>query len=448
MIENFLAQVYKDWVDKINSVHSIFTSYYGEERVDLQMAYTESDFIETVMNWDMRNMMLVSEDALLELNIHFAKIIQFYSEDSSRQIIVGNTTELEAAGLTEEIVLSLLQSIIGSEHECYLLNSGSFDFSDLKILVWFPEVTVTNDNDRSEVIYDVYIKIPISMEGTITGQFKLCRSTFTANQYRSGYMFSHTQSISNDRVPDFKECCLGNGPIRETISNLMGSFDEEFWLLFCVELESYLRVESLRGGPYIKLETIGSNSNSKKIEKEFPTSPQITIPAKHINRSVPNSQSMLIYNLINDFIEYTVQNKVLKFSYINGAYTIAHSYIDIRTTISNAFIAFINSINLENRVPVSTLYSRGILVKGIVKDGKIETTSIQDVYRPDSSSSFMPFRFKGERIPFVVRNMVALSTNESIFLSNNITHNILTHLLTYLNYGRNPNNSPIEGSYY
>lgn len=448
MIEDYLKLVFKDWVEKINSVHSIFTNYYGEERVDLQMSYTESDFIETVRNWDIRSILSVEEDTLIQMNVHFAKVLQSYSDSPRKCITVGNPTEIEAAGLTEEIVLSLLQSVIASEYDNFILNSGAVDFYDIKMFIWFPEVTVVNDNDKSEVIYDVYIKLPVSREGTITGQFKLCRSTFTARQYRSGYMFSHTPSISNSHIPEFKECCLGSGPLRETISNLMCSFDAEFWLLFCIELESYLRVESLRGGPYIKLETIGASQNSKKIEKEFSQNVQVTIPAKIINRNVANSQNTIIYNLINDFIEYIIQNKVIKFSYINGAYTIAHSYVDVRTTISNAFIAFINSISLEQRVPVSVLYSKSILVNGVIKDNRIETTTVAVVNRPETSVSFMPFKFKGERIPFVVKDGEALTNNDSIFLSNNVTHNILTHLLTYLNYGRNPNNSPVERSYY
>lgn len=448
MIEEFLKQIYKDWVDKISSVHSIFTSYYGEERVDLQMHFTEQDFISTLLSWDIRTMMALDEDRLLELNILFAKLIQAYANSDIRCITISSPTELEAAGITEEEAISLLQSVLNSDYSSYALNSGNFNFQDIKILVLFPEVTVTNENNKSIVIYDVYIKVPISIEGTITGQFKLCRSTFTSNQYRSGYMFSHTSSISTDRVPDFKECCLGSGPIRETISNLMCGFDEEFWLLFCIELEAYLRVESLSGGPYIRLEAIGSGSRNKKIEKDFSQNIQVVIPTRVINRSVPDSENMLLYTLINDFMDYIIENKIIKFSYINGAYTIAHSYIDTRTTISNAFIAFINSINLENRVPVSTLYNKSILVKGVIKDNKIEIASILDVANAGDSTRFMPFNFKGERVPFVIKGEVTLANNESIFLSNNITHNILIHLLTYLNYGRYPNNSPIEGNYY
>ncbi len=450
MIEDFLKQVYKGWVEKVNSVHSIFANYYGEDRVDLQMPYEEEAFVEEMKNWDIRNMLFVDEDKLIELNIHFAKVIEAMNTlGHIPDMVIGNPDDLAAVNLTEEMVVSILQSIIDSDYSSNILNYGSFDFSSLKILLLFPEVTVTNENNKSEIIYDVYIKVPITIEGTLGGQFKLCRSTFTTNQYKCGYMFSHAQVINNDRIPDFRECCLGRGPIRETISNLMGTFDEDFWLLFCVELESYLRVESLAGGPYIRLEQINSNSRNKKIENNFPNSITTSIPAKLINRNGVNSQNTRIYNMINGFIQHIIHNKVLTFSYINGGYTIGHSYVDVRVIMSNAFIDYVNTLNLEDYVQVSVLYSKKIIVKGIVRNNAIEISPEEAPTRTPTSNDFMPFRFKGNRIPFVVKNInSSIANNESVFLTNHVTHNILIHLLSYLNYGRNSNNSPSEGNHY
>lgn len=450
MIEDFLKQVYKGWVEKVNSVHSIFTNYYGEDRVDLQMPYEEEAFVEEMKNWNIRNMLFLDEDKLIELNIHFTKVIEaMHTLGHIPDMVIGNPDNLAAVNLTEEMVVSILQSVIDSDYSSNILNYGSFDFSSLKILLLFPEVTVTNENNKSEIIYDVYIKVPITIEGTLGGQFKLCRSTLTTNQYKCGYMFSHTQVISNDRIPDFKECCLGSGPIRETISNLMGTFDEDFWLLFCVELESYLRVESLSGGPYIRLEQINSNSRNKKVENNFPNSINTSILAKLINRNGVDSQNTRIYNMINGFIQHIIQNKVLTFSYINGGYTIGHSYVDARVIMSNAFIDYINTLNLENYVQVPVLYSKKIIVKGIVKNNAIEISPEEAPTRTPTSNDFMPFTFKGARIPFVVKNInSSIANNESIFLTNHVTHNILIHLLSYLNYGRNSDNSPSEGNHY
>lgn len=450
MIEDFLKQVYKGWVEKVNSVHSIFTAYYGEDRVDLQMPYGEEVFVEEMKNWNIRNMLFLDEDELIELNIHFAKVIEAMNTlGHIPDMVIGNPEDLAAVNLTDEMVTSILQSIIDSDYSSYILNYGSFDFSSLKILLLFPEVTVTNENNKSEIIYDVYIKVPITIEGTLGGQFELCRSTFTTNQYKCGYMFSHTPHIRNIGIPDFRECCLGRGPIRETISNLMGTFDEDFWVLFCVELESYLRVESLAGGPYIRLETINSNSRNKKVENAFPASTTVSVPAKLINRNGVDSQNTRIYNMINGFIQYLIQNKVLTFSYINGGYTIGHSYVDARVIMSNAFINYVNTLNLEDYVQIPVLYSKKIIVKGIVKNNAIEISPEEAPNVTPNDNAFMPFTFKGARIPFVVKNIKSsIANNESIFLTNHVTHNILIHLLSYLNYGRNPNNSPSEGNHY
>lgn len=448
MIENFLKQVFKGWVDNINSVHSIFTNYYGEERVDLQMSCNEESWVTATLGWNLDCVSFLEESRLIALNPLFAKMIHAMTNTSVRSICIGKPEELIAANITEEECISMLQSILDSEYDDYLTGFASGRPSNIKLTVWFPEITVTNENNKFEVIYDVYIRILLNTDGSMKGNFTLCRSTFTHGQYRSGYMFSHTRSISNDDVPNFQDCCLGSGPIRYTMSNLMGTYDEDIWLLFCIELDAYLRVESLNGGPYIKLETIGNNRSRKTLEQEFPNSIKTVISAGVIHRPNPSPTAKAIYKLINGFISYIIKERVLRFNYINGAYNIAHSYVDVRVTLSNAFIAYVNTLNLADYLSVRELYEKRIIVSGVVKGNGIEVSSINENTIDDATPRHMPFSFKGNRVPFVIKREEVVHSNDSIFLANNVTLNILNHLLTYLNYGRNKDNTPITGSYY
>ena len=90
------------------------------------------------------------------------------------------------------------------------------DDVDVKnILVHFPSVIVTNENHKSEVIYDLFAKIQVHTSGRIEGKFKLARTTYTKQQALSGYTHSHVPRST--LLGDFAKPCLGSGPLNNTI---------------------------------------------------------------------------------------------------------------------------------------------------------------------------------------------------------------------------------------
>lgn len=137
-----------------------------------------------------------------------------------------------------------------------------------EIIVYWPAVVVTNENGGSETIFDLFAQVPLKEDGKhLREKFKLMRTTYTLRQARSGYTHSHISSTTS--LGTWGSPCLGTGPINNTIHTLQNdpcSFDElrTFWELFCRELDDYTQVESLRGGPYIRLETIGANTRRDK----------------------------------------------------------------------------------------------------------------------------------------------------------------------------------------
>ena len=150
----------------VYDVHQVFKDFFGEEYVDLQNVPDDGQLLP----------LGVSLDKLSETNISDEHIADFKSR---------------------------------------------FEDHKFAIMVWWPKVTVTNENDRSVEIDDLYAKIEILMDGTIpyenTG-FKLNRSTFSKAQYISGYLHSHVHQFTN--IPSFSDPCLGTGPIKETIHSL------------------------------------------------------------------------------------------------------------------------------------------------------------------------------------------------------------------------------------
>lgn len=72
----------------------------------------------------------------------------------------------------------------------YILNGGGsiVSSSGIFLLVWFPEVTVTNEHNRSVIIQDLYMKVHIGTDGSMNGSPTMNRATYPLDQFLSDYM--------------------------------------------------------------------------------------------------------------------------------------------------------------------------------------------------------------------------------------------------------------------
>lgn len=208
------------------------------------------------------------------------------------------------------------------------------DMTNNYIMIYFPEVTVTNENNRSIVITKLYVKIPMCSDGTMAGIFRMNRSEYTKEQYYSDYMHSHICGIPTNKT-DFLEPCLGTGPIRTTISNLCNEVNLSLWGLFCFELDLYVKTESIVGVPYRRLEGIGVLNNSRKYS--LPGNSYLSYIASDCGLS-----ERQVGNIIHSFIKYLVKQD-LNYIYHNGIVSFGYSDDDLAIVISNYFIKYFNS---------------------------------------------------------------------------------------------------------
>lgn len=213
------------------------------------------------------------------------------------------------------------------------------------VLIHFPEATVTNEYDQSEVIYDMFVKVSINNFGEYTGTLQMIRSRYTYNQATTGYVHSHLPIMWD--FPEFKEPCLGNGPIRGTLTTLFHNPDDDLWELFCLELVKFIETESLNGGPYIRIGAIsGSNPVADyRLDNIFIGYPSVS-------------------DEIKPFFDYLISKRPFKFNLCEGVLGIAMSPEEIAVTVSNLFIQWINenrldSVNLMNQYTCSCVYSDG-----------------------------------------------------------------------------------------
>lgn len=309
--------------------------------------------------------------------------------------------------------------------------------SGMFILVWFPEVKVTNEYNKSVYIQNLYAKVKIDTEGQLIGKFYLNRATYPLSHMQAEYMHSHIPGINTFNFSDFLTPCTGSGPINATIGGLNREFDEDMWQLFCSELEDFTQVESIAGVPYKRLEDIG-NRPSHSVEQWF------SYVARGFYGRVARPGYEIRYvdlGIIPDFTRYLLKNVSLPMEYSSGTYCLGMSYYDAAILISNKFIEW---FNLEDN-PYRKLYDfqylkdKGIIRKYIVVDGKIyilSATSSINNYR--NYEGKLVCKFKGREIKLHISDILSSEQYSATLLTENVIRDIVSAICKVVNlrYGR------------
>ena len=299
-----------------------------------------------------------------------------------------------------------------SEEDYNSLKSTFDDVYCNTIVVWWPKVTVTNEFDKSVEIQDLYAKVSVTLDGRIPvcdHGFTLNRATYNAEQWFAGYCHSHVPRIYNNdfaSVSSFREPCLGTGPIRHTISTLKINGDTINWLTFCQELALYVTVESLTGGPYIKLESIKTSNKRRYGFSNFTT-------------VYDESHCLVDEETLRDFVAYYLKYGNLKFSYGNGHYYCSLPYYEYIVDISNCFIQWVNCNKTKEEV--DKYMADEVLIPVYVNEGRFYEPNILSESTLNNIAACKILTFKGQNI------MLKVETTEQADLSN--IANIMNHFL-------------------
>lgn len=367
---------YESLMEKPLEIFRVFSEYFGEDKVDLQGYRTKAEF--------------------------------------TNYILGGMTPE---AALCASVIYGV---------PCFTL------------LVWFPEVRITNENNKSINVKDLYVKIFIDIHGQLSGKFYINRATYTHAQLRCGYIHSHVPRLNTLNPALFSTPCTGEGPINNTISSLNTVYDIDLWQLFCSELEDYVKTESIEGVPYRRLESlggeiIGGNSNSFfyvmfNNEAWYRLSDDVPIiDVKH--------------EFILDFVRYLLKSKVLPMEYSNGTYSIGMSPVQATILVSNKFIEWFNKENNIYRKSITegNLISYEVLTRAIVAEDSIyQPTANLDISDINAVAGCHICNFKGKPITITVLPEESSNRNLSLILSQKVMNNIVTAICKVVNfrYGR------------
>lgn len=302
------------------------------------------------------------------------------------------------------------------------------------ILVYWPRVKVTNENDASIIIQDLYAKIELDSNGNIPTEnrgFLLNRATYPMEQWVSNYMHSHISSIPKGDLTEFQHPCLGSGPIIKTINNLKADLSEGFddirWMLFCEELSRYVTVESLEGIPYKRLE-------------EVCMSGKLTGYGQFNNNILHNTFELRAFinvfnkSILQDFIQYYLKHGHLALNYQNGTFVIGLSYFDYIIDISNAFIDYFNS-HFTDWTTAEVCFRRNILYKAVTVGGKFYEAT-DSVTLPDVSMYVgkKVCNFKGHEVRLSITDDSDYNPQETTVLNHCIAMFILNNIIKVVNY--------------
>lgn len=312
------------------------------------------------------------------------------------------------------------------------------------IIIYWKELTITNEFNDSVNIQGLYCKIKINKDGKlISDRPSFIRDSYTEYQFKSGYIHSHIPRMYDDNSYKlWQGSCLGTGPILNTIDKLKEDpnayNDYMTWTLFCFELDKYVRVESVAGVPYYKMKTIAPvTTKTKPIEMSYVTSQSFYLRGG----VVKNTRKQIIDN----FVWYLLNNNVIKFTYANGNYTIGMSNKDLILNVSNAFLKWLEGYGQLHKIPSAIKESWIYDVKCINnKLYVIVNTSRCILNAKEFDNKPLNFYFKGKLVKLHITNIINTdeSKNSDVkILNTKIIGSIIFKILYFINcnYGNKAN---------
>ncbi len=295
------------------------------------------------------------------------------------------------------------------------------------IYVWWSHVIVTNEFNKSVSIQDLYAKIKINTDGLIPFEFpgfQLNRATYSKEQFLSDYLHSHIRGIPKDNFTRFQDPCLGDGPIRATINTLKTDYDIAEWMLFCQELSMYVTVESISGGPWRRMENIGS----------------FAVASNYTNYNFnlcPFIYPLFFTNVMKkEFIQYYLTNGHLSFSFQKGQFICGMPYYDFIIDISNAFISYCNTIFHTER-DKENLFYHNILKQLLVSNGRFYLTRNNDDTNNQNLDMYRNkyvLTFKGKEIYTTITEVSNRDFFPVTVIHYSIAMDILKNILKVINY--------------
>lgn len=379
------------------------------------------------------------------------------SKEYFKRIIHGNNITLEYENNLSDEDITILNNIV--DNSKLIVNAKIYD-KDWEVLIHFPKVTISNSENKSHEIIDLYMSIIIDPEGKIRDYPRLNRSTYTKGEVDYEYRHSHAGSTVDstinsdlDKYSHFKNICLGSGPISNVLSIMLNEFSEVSFTLFLELLDKYLVWESIEGTPYQYIRNINSSGEGSEvvvgIDKYFNGSGERKISNVFIiERLIRNNKIFeLILNMdstkiINAFDENSIYS-------INTPHSVKviTDYYALGTLLYHIIKKDENKNKLIYQNSVNDLVLNNLINPGVFfthKDSLDRTIITKKMaYRENSDryNTFLRLKggelFKFKNVPVTLKEYSAKAQlnlkDEKRTVSPSIMHNIIGLLEAHLN---------------
>lgn len=276
--------------------------------------------------------------------------------------------------------------------------------------VYHPEITITNEKGMSHKITDVYVSV-VFPSLTIS----LGRTSYSPEEVAMGYIHSHVHS--GNYFTQMNDFCTGGSDtpinrIKRNIKNFNGTNDEFTTLIssFIIEVERMIRIESLEGGPYIRMSSIHRGIREESIP--------ITLSAgQSLSLSMTRGIKATYIKDIKDFFMYYASLK-LDFFYYDG-----HNW-----QLSCSDDEFIHRVTKVAKIYKGTRSKSGLFKDALYMDGLYYDNNSTSYFhiRPNTYASW---QFKSQLLKITVKDS---SKQRKIKRCSILNDNIISALYNFL----------------
>jgi hypothetical protein len=196
-----------------------------------------------------------------------------------------------------------------------LMSGGLGRGKPIKLIIRYPEFTITNSNGNSQVIRDLFVRFTIYLGSSTPSSFTMfgpegIRLRVSAKEFMSKYAHSHLHSKDHRTMFEWDHFCTGVGDINAAIALANDTnehpLDVELLKLVLFEVEPLVTWESIEGTPYMRM------SNNHESGESIVSADSVVInQANSENRQI-------VIRTVKEYIRSTNYIPDLDWNLING----------------------------------------------------------------------------------------------------------------------------------
>ena len=328
-VTNHVEIILEKALSKQRELHSIITSHFGKENVSITFnPITPQAFIaglhKIIVSGDInsneyraysaynriyRMYLYVDYNPSEEPVISVHRIIKYITNQARINEVILDAVHLvkEYNMLHAEQAVTLfkedLEILLGHSICKYIFAVSNSKYQKpylSRVAIYFKESTLTNERGTKHTIYDSYLLLALTPHCTVH-DISFLRGKLTPQEIEIRYYHSH---VHIDNIGDFGQCCFGSSPLYDSFVKLKSKPDLEkdtvFIKMFLMQLEQFMEIESIFGGPYVSM----SRLNETQKLNESSITAMLKLPIILIDFTyylTSHNDSLRFISTLNDF---------------------------------------------------------------------------------------------------------------------------------------------------